>query len=369
MEDLVKLNLFGGVYHGTRVLVTGHTGFKGSWLAFWLRQMGSEVMGIALDPPSQPNHFSLLSQDYKSVILNIQHKDKLEEAVRDFDPELIFHLAAQPLVRLSYEDPYETYLTNVMGTAGLLDISRRLPHLKAVIIVTSDKCYDNREWVWGYRENEPMGGRDPYSSSKGCAELVTAAFRHSYFPPSEYGKKHQVLVASVRAGNVIGGGDWAQDRIIPDLVKAASEDDTLFLRYPEATRPWQHVLEPLSGYLLVGSKLASGDSSLAEAWNFGPDMTSNVTVRKLVEVSKSHWPSIRYSVREGDHPHEAGYLMLDNSKAKKLLAWEPLWPFEETLRHTIGWYRDYYERRQVNTRQDLEDYIRKATEKSMPWTL
>jgi CDP-glucose 4,6-dehydratase len=368
MEGM-EMNLFGGIYQGKRVLVTGHTGFKGSWLIFWLNRLGAEVHGIALDPPTTPNHISTLHFKYDSIILDITRKEEFDAALRRVSPEIIFHLAAQPLVRISYERPYETYLTNIMGTVNVLDSARNLDSLKAVIIITSDKCYENREWPWGYRENEPMGGKDPYSSSKGCAELVTAAFRHSYFDPGESnGRTSDVLIASARAGNVIGGGDWAQDRIVPDLVKAASVNNTLFIRYPNATRPWQHVLEPLSGYLLLGSRLLEGKREFARAWNFGPDPGSNLPVIDLVKEAIAVWPATRYETIKTPQPHEAGYLMLDSSMARKMLSWNTVWDFKTTIRRTIKWYKDYYEHSRIETVADLNAFVKDAREKSLPWT-
>lgn len=362
------MNLFGGVYRNKKVLVTGHTGFKGSWLLYWLTSMGAQVKGISLEPATDPAHIQLLQSEYDSEIVNINDREKLESSMLSFNPEIIFHLAAQALVRASYDDPAETYMTNVIGTVNILDVSRKLKDLKAVIIVTSDKCYDNKEWIWGYRENDPMGGKDPYSSSKGCAELVTAAWRHSFFNVSEYGDKHKVLVASVRAGYVIGGGDWAADRIVPDIIRAMIAGETLYLRYPHATRPWQHVLEPLSGYLSLGWQLLLGKKEFADGWNFGPDIQNNVTVNDLVTAAASFWPSIQYEVKSGNFPHEAGYLMLDSTKAKKLLNWNTVWDFTETVKHTIHWYRKFYEEKAIKTPEDLEQFIHDAGRRSLPWT-
>jgi CDP-glucose 4,6-dehydratase len=367
MESMEMKNLFGSIYKGRRVLVTGHTGFKGSWLIFWLSKLGAEVHGIALDPPTIPNHLSALSFDHHPVILDICRKEAFDQAVRKIRPEIIFHLAAQPLVRLSYEQPYETYLTNVMGTVNVLDTARHLESLRAVVIITSDKCYDNREWAWGYRENEPMGGKDPYSSSKGCAELVTAAFRHSYFNSGNYGTTHNVLIASARAGNVIGGGDWALDRIVPDLVRAASSHAPLMLRYPGATRPWQHVLEPLSGYLMVGWRLLQGKAAFARSWNFGPSTASNLPVVELVKEAALTWHDVTFETGCEPQPHEAGFLMLDSTLAKKELLWDTVWDFKTTVRKTIEWYKDYYGNRAIRTESDLLDYIGEATERSIIW--
>ena len=289
--------------------------------------------------------------------------------MKEINPEIIFHLAAQPLVRLSYEEPYQTYLTNVMGTVNILEASKSLNNLKAIVVVTSDKCYENKELVWGYRENEAIGGKDPYSSSKGCAELVTAAYRHSYFNPGSYGKDHQVLISSARAWNVIGGGDWAADRIVPDIIKATKENKEVILRYPGATRPWQHVLEPLSGYLALGCRLLEGKKEFAEGWNFGPNFENNVTVLELVKEAQKSWDKIKYDLDKNQHPHEAGYLMLDSSKATKLLQWEPVWNFVRTVEHTITWYKEFYEKGSVKTDNTLMNYIIDAQSKSIQWCL
>jgi CDP-glucose 4,6-dehydratase len=368
MESMEMKTLFGGIYRGKKVLVTGHTGFKGSWLIHWLDKLGAEVYGIALDPLTEPNHISVLESNYTSRILDITRKEDLEATIREIRPEIIFHLAAQAIVRFSYEQPYETYLTNVMGTVNILEAARHLDSLKALVIITSDKCYENREWVWGYRENDPMGGKDPYSSSKGCAELVTAAYRNSFFINENFGTSHHVLVASARAGNVIGGGDWAQDRIIPDLVKAASQNSTLFLRYPNATRPWQHVLEPLSGYLMLGWRLLEGRPEFARGWNFGPDISSNLSVIELVKEAAGTWPAVKFEFENGPRLPEAAYLMLDSSMARKKLPWDTVWDFKTTIRRTIQWYQLYYEKNTIQTKSDLEEFVRNAKEKSLMWT-
>jgi CDP-glucose 4,6-dehydratase len=364
MENLEISKLFGGIYKDKKVLVTGHTGFKGSWLALWLKQMGADVYGLALEPPSQPNHFDLLKLDIISYIQDICDLLKVKKICETVNPDIIFHLAAQPLVRLSYQDPVYTYMTNVIGTVNILEASRKLTDLKAIVVITSDKCYDNREWHWGYRENEAMGGKDPYSSSKGCSELVTAAYRNSFF--GHHGGK--ALVASARAGNVIGGGDWAADRIVTDVVTAASNSSSLFLRYPGATRPWQFVLEPLSGYLTLGWNLLMGISGFAESWNFGPDTGNNVTVLELVKEAEKSWDKVSFEFDKGEHPHEAGLLMLDSTKAKILLHWQPVWGFAKTVQKTIGWYKNYYEAKEVTSVSTLSEYIMDAQKKDIPWS-
>jgi len=369
MENMVKTALFNGVYEGKKVFITGHTGFKGSWLAYWLQQLGADVTGLALKPATNPNHYELLNLKCKNIYADIRDKNALINAIQSAKPEIILHLAAQALVRDSYADPVGTYETNVIGTMNLLETARNCPSIRAIVVVTSDKCYENREWLWGYRENEALGGKDPYSSSKACAELVTAAYRHSFFNTAKYGKEHNVLIASVRAGNVIGGGDWASDRIVPDMVKSAAKNEKLLIRNPQATRPWQHVLEPLSGYLLVGQHLLEENVSAAEAWNFGPNVENNIPVLDLVKESQKYWDSIDFTLDSAkDSPHEATFLMLDSAKANKLLHWRPIWNFEETVETSINWYRNYYEKNAISTESDLDSYISKARSINAIWT-
>ena len=280
--------LFNGIYNNKTVLVTGHTGFKGSWLCFWLIQMGAKVIGYSLEPPTSPNHFELLNLDMVSVIGDIRDSNRLNAVFAQYQPEIVFHLAAQPLVRLSYKEPVETFETNVIGTLKVFEACRNTKSVRAIVNITSDKCYENKEWVWGYRENDPMGGYDPYSASKGCAELVTSSYRNSFFNVNEYGKSHNVLLASCRAGNVIGGGDWAKDRLMTDIMVAVSEGKKVVIRNPRATMPWQHVLEPLSGYLMLGQKLLEGKKEFAQAWNFGPGEQGAITVKEVVENIKKY---------------------------------------------------------------------------------
>ncbi len=327
-------------WRGRRVLVTGHTGFKGSWLALWLQRMGAQVIGFALPPATTPNLFEAarVAQDMDSVIGDVRQRVSLQDAVARARPEIVFHLAAQSLVRRSYRDPVETFETNVIGTANLLEAVRVTGGVRACVSVTSDKCYENREWVWGYRENDPMGGHDPYSSSKGCAELVTAAYRQSFFHPDRHAE-HQVALASARAGNVIGGGDWAEDRLVPDIVRAFAAGEAVHIRSPHAIRPWQHVLEPLAGYLLLAQRLVEDGARYAEGWNFGPDDADVCTVRTVTEQIRSLYPGGR--VTYGEQPndlHEATLLKLDCSKAKTRLGWRPAWPLEQGLRATVEWY-------------------------------
>lgn len=360
-------SLFGGIYQGRRVLVTGHTGFKGSWLAWWLEMMGAEVHGISLEPDTQPNHFQLLPLGERSHIADIRDGARLHQLIKKISPEIVFHLAAQALVRRSYARPEETFSTNVMGTLGVLEACKDLPSLKAIVVVTTDKCYDNKEWPYAYRENDPLGGKDPYSASKACAEILTASYRHSFFAPEGSGKANNVLIATARAGNVIGGGDWAEDRIIPDLVKAAKAATSLKLRYPWATRPWQHVLEPLSGYLMLGWRLIEGNSVFADAWNFGPDPSSNLPVIQLVETAAKYWGSVKIELPEKKELHEAGLLMLDSTKARNILGWQNVWDFGQSVEHTIAWYREYYSSGSVPTTEDLIAYCDHARLKGLSW--
>lgn len=326
---------------GRRVLVTGHTGFKGGWLSLWLQQWGALVTGYALAPPTQPSLFesARVGEGMHSVLGDVRNFDALRATVTDCRPEIVFHLAAQPLVMLSYQQPVETYATNIMGTVHLLEAVRQVGGVRAVVTVTSDKCYANREWLWGYRENEPMGGDDPYSSSKGCAELVTAAYRASFFPPADYAR-HGVALASARAGNVIGGGDWAEDRLVPDLIRAFQAGRRVTIRHPEAIRPWQHVLEPLSGYLTLAERLATDGTAYAEGWNFGPAEADTRPVYWLVDQLATLWGGSAGWVADGQsHPHEAHCLKLDCAKARSRLGWTPRWDLPRALAETAAWYQ------------------------------
>ena len=369
MENMEIKNLFKGVYNNKRVVITGHNGFKGSWLTYWLSEMNANVTGISLGVENDElNHSSVLESNYNSVIQDITDRDGITEVILKANPDIIFHLAAQSLVRESYYDPYETYMTNVMGTLNVLDAARTSGNVKAIIIVTSDKCYDNKEWHWGYRENEAMGGKDPYSSSKGCAELLTASYRNSFFNLDTYGKEHNTLLASVRAGNVIGGGDWAKDRIIPDMIKAAFKNENLIIRSPMATRPWQHVLEPLSGYLSIGAELLNKKTSYATGWNFGPENGSNQHVIDIVEKSKKYWNKIKFELDKNSTLHEAQNLMLDSSKAKRELKWFPVWSYITTIEQTIAWYKSFYEEKEIITQKQLYKFINDAKTKKIEWS-
>ncbi|WP_031437191.1 CDP-glucose 4,6-dehydratase [Methylobacter tundripaludum] len=330
-------------WEGKRVFLTGHTGFKGSWLSLWLQSLGAELTGFSLAPPTQPSLFEMarVGDGMHSIIGDIRDLAGLREAMVEAKPEIVIHMAAQPLVRYSYENPVETYATNVMGTVHLFEAVRATPSVKAVVNITTDKCYENREWAWGYRENEPMGGYDPYSNSKGCAELVTSAYRSSYFNPLDY-SKHGVALASVRAGNVIGGGDWAQDRLIPDIISAFSEGRPVVIRSPHAIRPWQHVLEPLRGYLMLAERLYSEGVAYAEGWNFGPNEADVKSVEWIVGTLAEQWGNdANWTLDQSTHPHEATYLKLDISKARSRLGWQPALTLSQSLQMIVDWYRDY----------------------------
>ncbi len=362
-------DIFNGIYNGKKVLVTGHTGFKGSWLSLWLINLGAEVIGYSLEPPTSPSHFELLKLDMVSIIGDIRDRDKLNTTFNTYKPDIVFHLAAQPLVRYSYINPVETFETNIIGTINVFEACKNTETVKAIINITSDKCYENKEWVWGYRENDPMGGYDPYSASKGCAELVTSAYRMSFFNPNDYGKTHNILLASARSGNVIGGGDWREDRLIPDIVRAISKNENLRIRNPKATRPWQHVLEPLSGYLLLGQKLLEGRKEFADAWNFGPNKESHIEVETVVKYVKNIWNRFKYFIDDNsENFHEAKLLKLDCSKANTLLQWSSVWNFERALEVTVRWYRNYLENREINSMKYIAQYIKDAQMKNVVWT-
>lgn len=326
-----------------KVLVTGHTGFKGSWLSVWLQNMGANLIGYSLPPPTTPSLFSIacLDKGMTSVIGDVRDFTQLQSVIAEHRPEIIFHMAAQSLVRHSYDNPVETYATNVMGTVHLLEAVRQVGCVKAIVNITSDKCYENQEWPWGYRENEPMGGFDPYSNSKGCAELITSAFRNSFFNPEDF-DTHGVALASARSGNVIGGGDWAKDRLIPDIMRAISEGKPVVVRNPDSIRPWQHVLEPLSGYLLLAQKLFQEGKEFAQAWNFGPNDEDAKPVSWIATHLTQMWgKDASWKLDGKKHPHEAHYLKLDCSKAKSQIGWSPTWNLETTLHAIVSWHKEY----------------------------
>lgn len=349
------------IYKDKKVFLTGHTGFKGSWLNLWLKGLGAEVYGYSLAPNTNPNHFDLLGgeKEFQGVFADIRDKQTLQKSLNDFKPDIIFHLAAQPLVRQSYKEPIDTFESNAIGTLNLLDCARKLENLKAIVVITTDKVYDNKEWLWGYRENDALGGYDPYSASKACAEIITNSMRLSFFNPDDYAKKHNVLITTARAGNVIGGGDFSEDRLIPDLIKAIALKQKAKIRNPNSTRPWQHVLEPLRGYLMLGERLLRGEKEFATAFNFGPNLQDNLRVEEILKIAKKLWDQVDYVFeRDLNDPHEAGLLMLDVSKAQKLLNWKPAMNSLESIKYTISWYREFYENGQIASQEQLKNYIK-----------
>lgn len=338
--EAVELIMDASFWKGKRVFLTGNTGFKGAWLSIWLCELGADVFGFALEPPTKPSLFALAALDKKTrtTIGDIRDRSALAKAMVAAKPDVIIHMAAQPLVRLSYEEPIMTYETNVMGTANILEAARSCESVRSIVMITTDKCYDNKEWPWGYRENEALGGYDPYSSSKACSEIVAAAYRSSFFNSKDYGSKHHVAIATARAGNVIGGGDWAKDRLVPDIVRSINEGEKVLIRSPYSIRPWQHVLEPLSGYLLLAQRLYEKGCEFAEAWNFGPYDSDARPVQWIVERLCSTWPRAKgYELDKNPQPHEATYLKLDCSKAGARLGWRPTWSLQETLQKIVEW--------------------------------
>lgn len=346
-------------WNNRKVLMTGHTGFKGGWLSLWLQSMGAELRGIALEPPTTPALFNVaqIAKRMDSHIADIRDAGAISRLVKEFQPEIIIHMAAQPLVRLSYQQPIDTYATNVMGTVHVLEAARHSGSVRAIVNVTTDKCYDNREWLWGYRENEAMGGHDPYSSSKGCAELVSNAYRKSFLNDAG------IAMATARAGNVIGGGDWASDRLVPDTLFALEKHQPVQIRNPHATRPWQHVLEPLSGYLLLAERLHEQGQAFAEAWNFGPRDEDAQPVEWIVEQLCQLWGNqASWQLQSGEHPHEANYLKLDISKVKQRLNWAPRWTLKQALEHITHWHQSWLQEQDMHALclQQINQYQNQA---------
>ena len=351
-----------GFWKDKKVLVTGHTGFKGSWLCLVLRRLGAEVMGYSLPAPTTPSLYELsnVESDIKSINGDVCDAGSLFSAISEYQPEIVLHLAAQALVRRSYTEPVETFMTNAVGTLNVLESIRKTSSVKAVVNVTTDKCYENKEWVWPYRENEPLQGHDPYSSSKVCSEQITIAYRNSYFSPDKY-SSHGVGVGSARAGNVIGGGDWAEDRLVPDCMRAWIDGQDVIIRNPGAIRPWQHVLESLSGYLLLAEKLYLEGGAYSQAWNFGPDQNSIASVEQAIDVLKTHWGAgVNWKLDKQSHPHEAHTLKLDSTKAIVKLGWKPRWDLQTALKKTADWYKVYQSQpsdcRRI-TLQQIDEYI------------
>lgn len=362
LEGLVLNKLFGGTYAGRKVLVTGHTGFKGSWLCLWLTKLGAQVTGLALAPDTEPAHWILLGlNEVRDLQVDLRNGDAVRRTLEQIQPEIVFHLAAQPLVRRGYREPLLTFDTNVLGLVHLLEAVRGAHSVRALVNATTDKVYLEQATGAGYREDHPLGGHDPYSTSKACAELVTECYRKSFFGDSG------TRLATARAGNVIGGGDWSEDRLVPDLVRAASTGKVAQIRNPDAVRPWQHVLDPLSGYLRLGQKLLAGDQ-MEGAWNFGPAADAALPVQALVARMQAQWPGLRSAYHPGPHPHEAEVLRLDCSKAANKLAWRPVWNADDTLQRTTRWYRTYYEHGQLRSNEDLRDYVDAAHAAGLEWT-
>ncbi|MBO5822457.1 MAG: CDP-glucose 4,6-dehydratase [Lentisphaeria bacterium] len=355
---------FGNIYCGKKVLVTGDTGFKGSYLAMWLTALGADVLGVSLAPAGEFSHFELLeNRSWESIFCDIREREKLAEIFKNFQPDAVFHLAAQPLVRLSYAESAATIDTNVTGTLNVLESLRLCPNCRSAVIITSDKCYENREDGIPCVESDPMGGFDPYSASKGMAELLVNCYRRSFFTD------RKTLIASARAGNVIGGGDWALDRLIPDLMRGAAAGKEAVLRNPDAVRPWQHVFEPLSGYLALGAKLLAGEEKFAGAWNFGPADEEAFPVSAVVETLQKFYPGLKYRIEaDANAPHEAALLRLDCSKSRRELDWHGVWDIRKTLEMTARWYAAFYENKQILSAAMLEEYIRDAAEKGLLWT-
>jgi CDP-glucose 4,6-dehydratase len=367
VESLGLRHCFGGVYAGRRVLVTGHTGFKGSWLSLWLTAMGAEVRGLALPPDTDPSHCRLLELGVVEAIIDLRDAGAVDRAVDGFRPEVVFHLAAQPLVRRSFREPVATFETNVLGLVHLLDSLRRCAGVRAIVNVTTDKCYEVDDRKDGYIEGDCLGGHDPYSASKACAEIVSSAWRRSYFDADRAAGRANTLLATARAGNVIGGGDWAEDRLVPDLVRNAVAGRPTPIRNPAAVRPWQHVLEPLSGYLLLEQRLLEGDQRCADAWNFGPAREGHLTVRALVEALGRHWPEVGMRTDDRSHPHETEELRLDWDKARRELGWGPVWDAPQMLARTAEWYRDFYTAGKLLSREQLSEYVNDARRVGMAW--
>ncbi len=357
-----KLIMFKHIYKGKKVFLTGHTGFKGSWLAYWLLELGAEVAGYSLAPNTQPNHWDLLNLPIQTVVGDIREGEKLQKAMQNFQPDVVFHLAAQPLVRESYLLPVETFETNVIGTAKVYEAVRSCKRPPVLVSITTDKVYQNNEWVWGYRENDRLGGHDPYSTSKACVELLHESYRKSFFD------KENIRTATARAGNVIGGGDWSKDRLLPDVVKATANQQAVQIRNPQATRPWQHVLEPLSAYLLLGQHLLEGNPKATESWNFASDFEGCVPVQTILDLMQTHWAKVQWTdVSANEKLHEANLLQLDSTKAKTVLQWKPIWNIAQTVAVTTNWYRAYYEYGEVNTPKDLKNYVAEAEKQKLCW--
>lgn len=357
MEIMVSNML--NIYKGKKVFITGNTGFKGSWMAAFFQSMDVQVEGYALPPATTPNHFDLLKLDYKTTFANILNRETLNAAVEAAQPDIIFHLAAQALVRPSYTDPVNTYETNVTGTLNVLEAARKCSSVKAIVLITTDKVYENKEWETPYKETDELGGYDMYSSSKACCEILIKSYRNSFLNINDYKIKHDVLIASARAGNVIGGGDWSEDRLIPDIAVSASQHKEVQIRNPKSVRPWQHVLDCLYGYILLGEKLLNGETAFATAWNFSPYSREAKNVEEIAVIAKQSWDAVEIAFgTPPDNFHEAGLLILDNSKAIAELGWKPVWNTETAVEKTISWYKAFYMENAISTAANISDYLK-----------
>jgi len=348
-------------WKGKKVFVTGHTGFKGSWLSIWLQQMGAEVVGYSLSERTNPSMFELahIADGMTSIAADVRDLERIKKELNKHKPEIVIHMAAQALVHDSYRDPATTYTTNIIGTMNVLEAVRHTDSVRVVVSITSDKCYENLEWVWGYRENDRMGGHDPYSSSKGCAELLISAYRDSFFNPKDY-QQHGVALASTRAGNVIGGGDWSGDRLVPDIMRAIMENEPVLIRRPNAIRPWQFVMEPLRGYLMLAERLWDEGPEYAEGWNFGPDIEEIEPVSWIVKYLTEHWgEDASWVLDKGEHPHEDHFLKLDTTKAKSLLNWTPALNLPTVLDWIVDWYKVYHQKEDLRkiTETQISQYV------------
>jgi len=361
---VLDLVLFKNIYEGKKVLVTGHTGFKGSWLVLWLINLGAEVTGISLDPEINKSHWNLLNLSIDDRRCDIRDANSIRKIISEKQPEIVFHLAAQPLVRQSYKDPLETWSTNVMGTANILEACRHEKSVKAILAITSDKCYENLELVEGYSEDDRLGGHDPYSASKAASELVVSSFRSAF-----YDERTMPLIATARAGNVVGGGDWSKDRLIPDLISSINKNGSLEIRYPNATRPWQHVLESLSGYLVLGQELMMNNRKFSGPWNFGPASSDNQTVSEVLNKFNKIWGEIHWHEAQTFQPHEASLLSLNSSKANKMLKWQSVWKIDTMVEKTCEWYKTYLKYQRVISQQQLSDYTSDAMAAKVEWAV
>lgn len=360
------MKAFNDIYSGKRVFITGHTGFKGSWLALWMQQLGATVGGFALTPTTDESHFDALSMDMDSTIGDIRDRKEIAEAIEAFQPDIVFHMAAQPLVRYSYREPHETYETNVMGTLNVLEACRAAKSVQAIVCITTDKVYENYESEDGYVESDRLGGYDPYSSSKACCEILTASYVNSFLNPKDFGTSHNTLVATVRGGNVIGGGDWSEDRLIPDIVRAIMQQEVIEVRSPSSVRPWQHVLDCLSGYVLLGEKLLQKDVSFAESWNFGPVDKEFITVREIVEIAQKTWSDLQATYGQ-PNLHETGMLQLNCKKAVDRLNWTPIFTSTEMFQATFDWYGAFAASRSIASKEQIAYYMQLALERNASW--